>query len=545
MSRLSFKPGSSTAYRTGDWATQLPVYKNKWPPCGQTCPASEDIQAWLALLSDADSSLVQDEAAWRKITERNPLPAVMGRICYHPCELGCNRMHLDSSVNIHSVERYLGDLALEHGWQHQVLTEDTQTQPVAIIGAGPAGLSCAFQLARRGYPVTIFDAQSAAGGTVRNGIPDYRLPKDVLQQEIDRILALGIKLKLDTRIGVQRSAESVQQEFAAIFVAIGEQQPRLYTGGDQSQHSVFAGVDFLRRVNQGESIKLPRQVAVIGGGNTAIDAARCARRMGAEVTVVCPQEPHGSQHGYPSAEMPASHEEVLQAEAEGVLLRYRLAVSRLVRSGEHLSGLEIARINQLHNRHGEFAPLLFEGTEEFLPAGLAIFAIGQNADWQGLESLRDSEESNILIGGDAAGKPRFAATAVGSGYQAAMSIIADLTGSPPCFEQHEKAEVLPRDLNMSYYPRLERQEGGVIAEVLSDFDEINLGLDDAAAMSEAERCLSCGVCFQCDNCWHFCPDAAVIKDRTGYKVDEEFCKGCGICAQECPCGHIDMVPVSL
>jgi len=545
MSRLSFKPGSSTAYRTGDWATQLPVYKNKWPPCGQTCPASEDIQAWLALLSDADSSLVQAEAAWRKITERNPLPAVMGRICYHPCELGCNRMHLDSSVNIHSVERYLGDLALEYGWQHQVLTEDTQTQPVAIIGAGPAGLSCAFQLARRGYPVTIFDAQSAAGGTVRSGIPDYRLPKDVLQQEIDRILALGIKLKLDTRIGVQRSAESVQQEFAAIFVAIGEQQPRLYTGGDQSQHSVFAGVDFLRRVNQGESIKLPRQVAVIGGGNTAIDAARCARRMGAEVTVVCPQEPHGSQQGSPSAEMPASHEEVLQAEAEGVLLRYRLAVSRLVRSGEHLSGLEIARINQLHNRHGEFAPLLFEGTEEFLPAGLAIFAIGQNADWQGLESLRDSEESNILIGGDAAGKPRFAATAVGSGYQAAMSIIADLTGSPPCFEQHEKAEVLPRDLNMSYYPRLERQEGGVIAEVLSDFDEINLGLGDAEAISEAERCLSCGVCFQCDNCWHFCPDAAVIKDRTGYKVDEEFCKGCGICAQECPCGHIDMVPVSL
>ncbi len=547
MSRLSFKPGSSLAYRTGDWATQLPVYDNKWPPCGQTCPASEDIQAWLALLSDRaieDSSLVQAEAAWRKITERNPLPAVMGRVCYHPCELGCNRKHLDSAVNIHGVERYLGDLALEHGWLHQVLTETKQTQPVAVVGAGPAGLSCAFQLARRGYPVTIFDGQSVAGGTLRSGIPDYRLPKEVLQREIDRILALGIELQLDTRIGEQRSAESLQQEFAAVFLAIGEQQPRLYTGGDQSQHSVMAGVDFLRRVNQGESIKLPRKVAVIGGGNTAIDAARCALRLGAAVTVVCPQDPHGTQHG-PGTEMPASHEEVIQAETEGVLLRYRLAVSRLVRSGEHLSGLEIARIDQLHNRHGDFAPLLFEGTEEFLPASLAIFAIGQQADWQGLELLRDSEDSNILIGGDAAGKPRFAATAVGSGYQAAMSIIAELSGSPPCYEQHEKAEVLPKDLNMSYFPHLERQEGGVIADALQDFEEINLALDDAAASREAERCLSCGVCFQCDNCWHFCPDAAVIKEKAGYKVDEDFCKGCGICAQECPCGHIAMEPVHL
>ncbi len=536
MSRLSFEAGSSVAYHTGDWRILRPVYKDKWPPCSQTCPASEDIQAWLALASDD-----QWQAAWRKLTERNPFPAVMGRICYHPCELSCNRKHLDSAVNIHGVERYLGDLALEQGWRHQPLNKKQQTQQVAVVGAGPAGLSCAFQLVRRGYPVTVFDARSAAGGTLHSGIPAYRLPKNILRREIDAILALGIQLQLDTRIGVQRSTESLQEEFAAIFLAIGEQQPRIYTGNDQSGHSIMSGVDFLRRINQGESVKMPRHVAVIGGGNTAIDAARCARRLGAEVTVVCPQDPHGTQHGHPGAEMPASFEEVIQAEAEGVRLSYRLGVSRLVRSGVHLSGLQVARVDQLHDRHGQFAPKLFEGTEEFLSAGLAIFAIGQEVDWHGLERLRDSEDSNILIGGDAAGKPRFAATAVGSGYQAAMSIIACLTGIPPVYEQHEKAEVSINDLNLSYYPQSVRQEGGVVADRLHDFDEVITGLDKTAVTHEAGRCLSCGVCFQCDNCWHYCPDAAVIKQDAGYEVDNDYCKGCGICAQECPCGHIDMV----
>lgn len=539
MSRLDIEPGSSVAYHTGDWRIQRPVYHDKWPPCGQTCPATEDIQAWLALASDKSSGS-QAQAAWRKLTERNPLPSVMGRVCYHPCELGCSRTHLDSAVNIHGVERYLGDLALEQGWRHQPLSEKQQTQQVAVVGAGPAGLSCAFQLARRGYPVTIFDAQSAAGGTLRSGIPDYRLPKNILAREIDAILALGIQLQLDIRIGAQRSAQSLQEEFDAIFLAIGAHQPRIYMDGDQTVHSVMTGVDFLQRINQGEPIKLPRQVAVIGGGNTAIDAARSARRLGAEVTVVCSQDPHGTQHGHPGAEMPASLEEVIQAEVEGVRLRYRLGVSRLVRSGEHLSGLEIARVDRLHNHRGHFDPILFEGTEEFLPAGLAIFAIGQEVDWCGLEGLRENPESNVLIGGDAAGIPRFAATAVGSGYQAAMSIIAYLTGLPPVYEHHEKAEVSFKDLNPQYYPRLARQEGGVITDYLHDFDEINIGLDEVAANHEVERCLSCGVCFQCDNCWHFCPDAAVIKGDAGYAVDDDFCKGCGICAQECPSGHIHM-----
>lgn len=539
MNRLAIEPGSTVAYHTGDWRNQRPAYRDKWQPCGQTCPAEEDVQAWLALASDR-----QWEAAWRTLTERNPLPAVMGRVCYHPCERACNRAHLDTAVNIHGVERHLGDLALQQGWRHRSLTDQQQTQQVAVVGAGPAGLSCAFQLARRGYPVTIFDVQSMPGGTLHSGIPEYRLPKSVLRGEIDAILALGIQLKLNTRVGTDISVDTLRREFAAVFLAVGALQPRTWPDDGYSSHSVMSGADFLRRINDGERLRLPGQIAVIGGGNTAIDAARCARRLGAEVTVVCSQDPHGSHGGHPGAEIPASLDEVNQAEAEGVRLRYRMGVQRLVRSGAHLSGVEIARVDQIHDRHGRFNPVLFEGTEEFLPAGLVVFAIGQEVDWRGLESLVQTEISGIFVGGDAAGKPRFAATAVGSGYQAAMSIIALLTGVPPRYEHHDKAEVTFRDIKPQYYPRQVRREGALMAASPGEFSERVTGLGNEVAHEEAGRCLNCGICFQCDNCWHFCPDAAVIKQGQGYRIDDDYCKGCGICAEECPSGHIDMERVS-
>ncbi len=539
MSRLAIEPGSTTVYHTGDWRHQQPVYRDKWPPCGQACPAEEDIQAWLAFASDG-----RWEAACRTLTDRNPLPAVMGRVCYHPCERACNRTHLDTAVNIHAVERHLGDLALSQGWRHHRLTEQRQAQRVAVVGAGPAGLSCAFQLVRRGYPVTLFDAQSQPGGTLYSGIPEYRLPKSVLKGEIDAILALGVQLKPNTRIGTDISADSLQKEFDAVFLAVGALQPRLYRDDGYGSHSVMSGVDFLRRINAGERLRLPRQVAVIGGGNTAMDAARCARRLGAEVTVVCSQDPHGSHGGHPGAEMPASLDEVIQAEDEGVRLLYRAGVRRLVRSGAHLSGVELARVDQIHDRHGRFNPVLFEGTEEFLPAGLAIFAIGQEVEWQGLETLLEAEVAGVFIGGDAAGLPRFAATAVGSGYQAAMSIISFLSGAPSQYRHHDKAEITFRDIKQEYYPKQARNEGAVKAAPALDFNERVAGLAGDEALREAGRCLSCGVCFECDNCWHFCPDAAVIKQEGGYEIDYDYCKGCGICAAECPCGHIDMERVS-
>lgn len=541
MPKLDIEPGSSNAYHTGDWRTRQPVYRNKWPPCSQTCPASEDIQAWLALATER-----QWQAAWRKLTERNPFPATMGRICYHACESACNRKHLDSAINIHAMERYLGDMAILRGWDHKSSRGTPQAQRVAIVGAGPAGLSCAFQLARRGYPVTIFDAQAAPGGTLNSAIPDYRLPKSVLAKEIDAILALGIELRLNSRVGKEISEDDLRDEFDAVFLAIGTQQPRPYQydnrpNGDKSSHSVMSGLEFLHRLNRGEPMPLPKHIAVVGGGNTAIDVARCIRRLGAEVTVICAQDSHGNHHRELGTEMPASLQEVIEAETEGVQLIYRAGVRRLVRSGEHLSGIEIAHVDQVYDRHGNFNPVLFDGTEEFVPAGLVIFAIGQEADWQGLERLSQATESDgVWLGGDAVGKSKLAATAVGSGYQAAMSIMARLKGEPFVFDAHKKAQITFRQMPLHYYPKQPRHEGEISEQRLDGFKEVVKGLADDDAAREAKRCLSCGVCFRCDNCWHFCPDAAVIKTTAGYEIDYDYCKGCGICAQECPCGHIDM-----
>jgi len=536
MPKLEIEPGSSAVYHTGDWRTRQPRYQDKWPPCSQVCPASEDIQAWLALAAEQ-----QWQAAWRKLTDRNPFPATMGRICYHACESACNRKHLDSAVNIHAMERYLGDMAIARGWQHKPYCDQPQAQRVAIIGAGPAGLSCAFQLARHGYAVTIFDAGVAPGGTLHSGIPDYRLPKAILASEIDAILALGIELRLNSRVGDVVNEAALRDEFDAVFVAIGTQQPRHYPHADHSNHSLMSGLEFLHRLNRGEPVALPKQVAVIGGGNTAIDVARCARRLGAEATVICAHDPHGSHHRELGTEMPASLQEVVEAEAEGVQLIYRAGVRRLVRSGEHLSGIEIAHVDQLHDRHGNFNPVLFDGTEEFVAAGLAIFAIGQETDWQGLAQLSQaSEKEGVWIGGDAAGKSKLAATAVGSGYQAAMSIMASLKGESFRYGEHKKSKVTFRDMQLHYYPKQTRCEGEMSEQRLEGFNEVVKGLVDDDAVYEAKRCLSCGVCFECDNCWHFCPDAAVIKKTGAYEIDYDYCKGCGICAQECPCGHIDM-----
>ncbi len=543
--KLEIEAGSSNAYHTGDWRTQQPVYQEKWPPCSQTCPASEDIQAWLAL-----ASAQQWQAAWRKLTERNPFPATMGRICYHACESPCNRKHLDSAVNIHAMERYLGDMAITHGWRHENFCDKSQLQQVAVVGAGPAGLSCAFQLARHGYPVTIFDAQAEPGGTLWSAIPDYRLPKSVLAKEIDAILALGIELRLNTRVGREISESDLVDQFNVVFIAIGTRQPRPYQydnrpGKEKSNHRVMSGVEFLQSLNRGEQISLPQQVAVVGGGNTAIDVARCVRRLGAEATVICAQDPHGSHHRDLGTEMPASLTEVIEAEAEGVQLLYRAGVRRLVRSGEHLSGIEIAHVDQVHDRHGNFSPKLFDGTEEFVSAGLVIFAIGQEADWQGLEALEKSVETDgVWVGGDVVSKSKLAAAAVGSGYQAAMSIMACLKGEAFCSDEHKKTKITFRQMQLHYYPKQLRHEGEMSEKRLDGFKEVVKGLASDDAVHEAKRCLSCGVCFECDNCWHFCPDAAVIKKEGGYTIDYDYCKGCGICAQECPCGNIDMVAVT-
>jgi 2-oxoacid:acceptor oxidoreductase delta subunit (pyruvate/2-ketoisovalerate family) len=540
MSRLSFEPGSSTVYRTGDWRIQRPVYQDKWPPCGEGCPAHEDIRAYLALVNDG-----RHEAAWRKLTEQNPFPGVCGRICPHPCEGACNRGHLDEAVAIHHVERHLGDLALADGWRHTPQAAPVGKR-VGIVGAGPAGLTCAYYLARHGYPVTVFDAASEPGGTLRWGVPDYRLPKAVLSQEIDAILALGVELHLDTRIGTDVGAGELRARYDAVFLAVGALAPHTPVEGDVSGHGVEHGVEFLRRVNAGERPVLPARVAVVGAGNTAVDVARCARRLGAaEVTIVSPQDRPGSRPGEPAEEMTASPAELAQAEAEGVRLLLRRGVQRLVRSGQHLNGLQVAEVDHVFDDGGRFMPALYEGTETFLAAERVIVAIGQEPDWRGLESLRPDPAKGVFVGGDAGGAARTAATAIGSGHEAADAIMAYLEGR--LWVASPRPSPLPFDALHPQYYRRERRSRETQADPavrLLDFAEVAEGLDAAGAAYEAGRCLNCGACLECDNCWHFCPDAAVIKLGPGnrYEYDYEYCKGCGICAQECPSGHIHMEP---
>lgn len=541
MSRLAFEPGSSTAYRTGDWRIERPVYQDKWPPCGEGCPAHEDIRAYLALTTAG-----RHEAAWRKLTEQNPFPGVCGRICPHPCERACNRGQMDEAVAIHHVERHLGDLALASEWRHAVHAGTPADQRVGIVGAGPAGLACAYCLARQGYPVTVFDAASEPGGTLRWGVPDYRLPKTVLAREIDAILALGVQLRLNTRIGTDLGAAELREQCDAIFLAVGALAPHAPAEANVSGDAVEYGIDFLRRINAGERPRLPSRVAVIGAGSTAIDVARCARRLGAEdVTIVSPQDRPGSHPGQPLEEMTAAPGEIAEAEAEGVRLLLRRGVQRLVRSGRHLSGVEVAQVDHVFDDGGRFKPALYEGTETFVAAGYVLVAIGQQSDWRGLEPLPPDPANGVFVGGDAGGGARTAATAIGSGHAAAEAIMAYLEGRQ--WMPVPRPAPLPFEaLHAQYYrrePRRREAQADAAARA-GAFSEVGAGLEAADAAYEAGRCLNCGACLECDNCWHFCPDAAVIKLGAGlrYRYDYEFCKGCGICAQECPSGHIHMEP---
>ena len=541
MSRLHFEPGSSTRYRTGDWRRERAVYADRWPSCGAGCPAGEDIQAYLALAQAG-----QDEAAWRKLTEHNPFPAVCGRICPHPCESACHRGALDEAVAIHRVERHLGDLAPARGWVHTAAAVAPGAPHIGIVGAGPAGLACAYHLARAGYRVTIYDAADEPGGALRWGVPDYRLPKDALAREVDAVLALGVTLQRGVRVGADITAAALRDRHDAVFVAIGAGRALSPVEADIDGHGVESGLAFLDRINRGERPDLPARVAVIGGGNTAIDVARCARRLGATtVTIVSPQDRPGRRPSMPAEEMTALPGEIAQAEAEGVSLLVRQGVQRLVRSGAHLDGLQLAQVDHVFDDAGRFRPVLFAGTETFLPAGRVIVATGQEVDWTGLDALRPDPAAGVFVGGDCGGGARTAAHAIGGGRQAAEDIQAYLQARASR-DLRRPATVTAEALHLDYYRRIPRCPDAEAdpSTRQRDFREVQTGLDAAAAKTEAARCLSCGVCMACDNCWHFCPDAAVLKQGPGgpYVVDLDFCKGCGICAAECPTGHIQMVP---
>ncbi len=535
---ITLDVGSSLANKTGSWRTERAVYVDRLPPCNNACPAGENIQAWLYEAEEGEAGY---ERAWRKAIEDNPFPAIMGRVCYHPCETACNRAQLDEAVGVHSVERFIGDAAIEHGWRVEVGAEPSGKR-VLVIGAGPSGLSAAYHLTRLGHAVTIYEAGSLPGGMMRFGIPQYRLPRDVLEAEVQRILDLGVELKLNTK--VENAMEAMREGgFDAAFLAVGAHiGRRAYVPAGEADRIVDA-VSLLESMEGEERPQLGRRVAIYGGGDTAMDAARTAKRLGATDAVVVYRRTR--------ERMPAHDFEVEEAVEEGIEMRWLSTV-------KHFEGGKLALERMELDESGFPRPT---GEVEELEADSLVLALGQEADLSLLEGVPGIEvedgvvavgpnmmtgHEGIFAGGDMVPAERTVTVGVGHGKKAARHIDRWLSGfdyEPP--PKHDLAGF--ETLNTWYYSDAPRTEQPALeaARRASGFDEVVGGLDEENALFEARRCLSCGTCFSCDNCYAVCPDNAVIKlgePDEPFRIDLDFCKGCGLCVAECPCGAIEMVP---
>jgi NADPH-dependent glutamate synthase beta subunit-like oxidoreductase len=534
---ITLDVGSSLANKTGSWRTERAAYVHRLPPCADACPAGENVQQWLYRAEDGGY-----EAAWRTIMEENPLPAVMGRVCYHPCETACNRAQLDAAVGINSVERFLGDAAIEHGWTVPVTAAPTGKR-VLVIGAGPSGLSAAYHLRRLGHNVTVRDAGPVAGGMMRFGIPTYRLPRDVLDAEVQRIVDMGVTLELDHHV-TSVLDEKREGGFDAVFLAVGAQiGKRAYIpAGDSAR--ILDAVSVLHGMETGEKPLLGRRVAVYGGGNTAMDVARTAKRLGATDAVVVYRRTRDR--------MPAHDIEVEEAREEGVLMKWLSTVTHADSGRLVIERMEL-------DSTGFPQPT---GQLEELKADSLVLALGEEADLSLLDGVPgiDVEDgvvrvdgammtghAGIFAGGDMVPAERTVTVGIGHGKKAARTIDAWLRGTTLRHDPRHQLVTVDM-LNPWYYadasasvrPRLD------MARRRSTFDEVVQGLDGDTALFEARRCLSCGNCFACDNCYGVCPDNAVHKvapgEPYGYAIDLDFCKGCGMCAAECPAGAIEMVP---
>jgi 2-oxoacid:acceptor oxidoreductase delta subunit (pyruvate/2-ketoisovalerate family) len=544
---ITLDPGSSLANKTGSWRTERPTYVDLMPPCNHACPAGENIQQWLYHAEDGSY-----EAAWRQIMLDNPLPAIMGRVCYRPCEAACNRAQVDAAVGVNSVERFLGDEAIRQGWTVPLTAAETGKR-VLIVGAGPGGLSAAYHLRLLGHQVTLRDSAVWAGGMMRFGIPAYRLSRDVLDAEVGRILAMGVSWEGGRQV-TDIEAAMAEGGFDAAFLAVGAQKGKRAYIPARDSAKILDAVTLLHSMEGAERPSLGRRVAVYGGGNTAMDAARTARRLGATDAVVVYRRTR--------ERMPAHEVEVEEATEEGVRMMW---LSTIARADEGKLVIEKMKLDEtgFPQPTGEFTEL---------DADTVVLALGQDAELSLLDGVPGVTIENgvvqvgadlmtgrpgIFAGGDMVPAERTVTVAIGQGKKAAHSIHAWLTadqggnGHAAGSDGRPAAETTPRlatadRLNTWYYsdapatvrPKLEA------ARRITTFDEVTGGLDESTAQFEARRCMSCGNCFECDNCYGVCPDNAVVKLGPGrrYEIDLDYCKGCGICAAECPCGAIDMVP---
>nr|WP_298445360.1 NAD(P)-binding protein [Ferrimicrobium sp.] len=521
---------------TGPSRSRRPIYLDLLPPCNVACPAGENIQSWLAHI-DAG----QFEQAWRQLVLDNPFPSIHGRVCYHPCETSCNRAELDSAISIHAVERFLGDSALENGWEFPRPSQRTGKR-VLIIGAGPSGLSAAYHLARRGHEVEIHDAGAEPGGMMRYGIPAYRLPRAVLTAELERISSLGVRIVGDHKV-LDLEEERHEGGFDAVFVAVGAHLSKRVDIPARDAGRILDAVSFLEDVATGEPPVIGRRVAIYGAGNTAMDAARTARRLGADEAMIVYRRTR--------AQMPAHEEEASDAEQEGVRINWLRTITAF--DGPELT-VEAMEIDDQGVPHPT-------GRFEHLAADTLILALGQETESGFLRSIPGVEFSSdgtvkvsdsmmtghpgIFAGGDAVPAERTVTVGVGHGKKAAQHIDGWLARQQK--EDQPKQRTATFDtLHLWYFGATQRRAQAELApdERVTDFSEVVAGLSAEEASYEAARCLSCGNCFECDGCLGACPEDAVIKLGVGqrYRFDYDRCTGCGTCFEQCPVHAIEMIP---
>jgi len=618
-----------------DHSHKCPTYIQSTPPCQGSCPSGEDIRGYLNIVRgiekppvgpDGKPTMTWQEYAWRRLTEANPFPSIMGRVCPAPCETGCNRNEVEDHVGINSVEHYLGEWAIQHGLKYKA-PEKRTGKKVAVIGGGPAGLSCAYQLALKGHEVTIFDEREYLGGMMRYGIPGFRTPREVLDAEIQRILDLGVNVRLKCRVGTDVTIEQLRKDFDALFLGMGAQAGRALPIKDAAAPNVVTATAFLRAFNDGRLKYVGKRVVVVGGGDTSIDVATVARRLG-HIEHAKPTDLEAAIAGhmahdvaqvsakqgaevvlttvFPVDRMQANKHEVEQAMAEGIDIRGSLAPVGIVRGPDgRATALRVAEC-EAKMVGGRLEIKVKEGTEHDLPADLIVSAIGQAVDFTGLEEFDNGRgavgadrnyqvqgKPGVFAGGDVL-RPHLLTTAIGHGAIAAEGIDRFLRGEElekrPKIDVHqfdllrkylEKGVQLPEvkeplrgtdktpgaihnfdnrsdryviphtALFLGHFTYTARNKRRFITldreSALGNFEERLGVLSEAEAIAEAKRCMSCGLCFECDNCVVYCPQLAVKKvpkkeATTGRYVftDYDRCVGCHICADVCPTGYIQM-----
>ncbi|GAB4293508.1 MAG: hypothetical protein Kow0090_07850 [Myxococcota bacterium] len=549
--------------KTGSWKYSQPVFNDKVAPCNQQCPAGEDIEGYMYLVGRG-----RFEDAWHLIRQENPFPAIMGRVCFHTCELRCNRIEHDEGISINAVERFIGDYGISKGLKPKSPPPQNGKR-IAVVGSGPAGLAVAYHLRMMGYGAIIFDKDKKAGGVMRYGIPEYRLPKKVLDAEIELLSDIAVKFSMETFVGRDISFEELEKGYDAVFFAPGVHKERELGVKGEDMPGVIKGLDFLRAINTGKRPDIGRKVAIIGGGNTAMDCARSAIRLGAEVTVI---------YRRTEAEMPANLEEIEMAKEEGVKFLFLVAPKEILGKNKILGAkLQLMKLGE-PDESGRRKPVPIKGKYQDVRCSTMILAIGEEAkvgefppeiehEWGTIvtDKVGRTSRNKFFAGGDVINIPRTVTDAIGSGKRSAVAIDRFISGNynaEKLLENYRvgksgniwlarlKDEILLHrnnptndvveynNINSFYFdnrPRVARPRLPLEKRKRS-FAEVVRPLPEKKIVEEALRCFNCGVCNECGNCYLFCPDNAIkkVEGGYGYFADMDYCKGCGVCAQECP-----------